>query len=102
MHSIIVMKSRNLYGWTYAIQRVCSSSTHTCEEICSSVFLHVQDQQTAHSTWSCLGALHVYKHRPSSSPSTLNQPSIGLKVYWDPTYCNNRDCGPNYCCCLAV
>ena len=92
---------RNLGGWTYAVQRVCSSNTESCQEICISKFLHVQDSQTVHRTWSCVGALHVYKNRPSSSPSTKNEPSIGLKVYWSSSYHMGRNCGPNYCCCHA-
>ena len=92
---------KRLRGWTYAVGRVCSSSTESCQEICSSKFLHVQDTQTAHSTWSCVGALHVYKSRPSSSPGTKNSPSIGLKVYWSSSYHTGRNCGPNFCCCHA-
>ena len=92
---------RRLNGWTYAVQRVCSSSTETCQEICSSKFLHVQDSQTVHSTWSCIGALHVYKNRPSSSPGTKQAPSIGLKVFWWSNYHTHRSCGPNFCCCHA-
>ena len=94
--------SRNLPGWTFAVQKLCiSGQSDNCVQICNSVFLRVQDQQTAHSRWSCIGALHIYKGRPSSSPSTLNHPSIGLKVYWSSTYHNNGYCGPNYCCCRA-
>ncbi len=94
--------SRNLHGWTFAVQRVCTSGlTDTCTQICNSVFLRVQDQQAAHSRWSCIGALHIHKGRPSSSPSTVNQPAIGMKVYWNGNYQNAGCCGPNYCCCRA-
>ena len=87
-------------GWTFAVQRVCTySNLETCQQLCSSKFLHVQDTQTAHRTWRCLGALHVYKGRPSSSAGTINQPSMGFKVYWSSTYHTWKYCGPNYCCC---
>ena len=92
---------RKLAGWTFAVQRVCSSRTETCVRICSSKFLHTLDQQTSHSTWSCIGALHVYKGRPSSAPGNFYSPSIGLKVYWNRSYHTGGGCGPNYCCCHA-
>ena len=88
-------------GWNYAVERVCDSKTENCQEICSSTNLHVQATQTV-GTWSCVGALRVYKPRPSSSPGTKNAPSIGLKVFWSSDYHTGKGCGPNFCCCHAA
>ena len=35
--------SKGLKGWTYAVRRVCSGSV-TCDKMCASKFLHVQDR----------------------------------------------------------
>ena len=90
-----------LNGWIYAVERLCTgASTETCTGICTSCYLHVQDEQTVHRTWSAFAALHVYKNRPSTSPSTRSDPHLGLKVL----YYSNMDgtsCGPNFCCCFA-
>lgn len=96
-----LLTNSNLPGWVYAVQRLCSG-TENCHQICSSRVLHGQDSQTAHSTWSALGAFHVYGSRPSSSASTRNSPHIGLKVYYNQGYAASTGCGPNYCCCRAV
>ena len=93
--------SKNLDGWAYAVQRLCSG-TDTCLEICTSKSLHEQDPQTKDKRWRGLGALHVYLDRPSSSPGTSNDPHIGLKVYWSSIYHVGTGCGPNYCCCHAA
>lgn len=92
----------NSTGWVYAVQRVCSSNSDSCVQLCSSRVLHGQDAQTAHSSWSTIGAFHVYAGRPSSGPSTRSLPHAGLKVYHGlPGYIRARYCGPNYCCCRA-
>ena len=92
----------NRAGWTFAVQRRCDSSTETCEAICSATALHVQDEQTKSRKWSCLGAIHVYGKRPVSGPSTVSNPSMGFKVFWNSNYHKGRNCGPNYCCCHAA
>ena len=92
---------RNLAGWVYAIERVCSNITASCTSICATCYLHVQDAQTVQRTWSTLGALHVYKGRPASSAGTVTNPVMGLKTYWSSGYHNGKHCGPNYCCCHA-
>lgn len=94
----------NRGGWTFAVRRQCDSSTEPCEAICSAAALHKQDDQTKSQRWSCLGAIHVYRDppRPVSGPSTVSKPSMGLKVFWSSSYHKGRNCGPNYCCCLAA
>ena len=94
--------SRELNGWTYAVQRRCDSSTGSCEKICASMALRDQDSQTSGRAWSTLGAVHVYGGRPVSQASTTCDPYLGLKVYWSSTYHTGQNCGPNYCCCLAA
>ena len=89
-------------GWTFAVQRQCDSSTKPCEAICATQALHTQDKQSSLKQWSCLGALHVYRERPVSQPSTTSKPSMGFKVYWSPGYHTGQNCGPNYCCCFAA
>ena len=89
------------YGWIYAVERLCTGS-ETCTDICTSRFLHVQDSQTVHRTWSAFAALHVYKNRPSTSPSTRHDPHLGLKTYYKYSSVNSSGCGPNFCCCHAV
>ena len=89
-------------GWTYAVQRACTSTnTETCASICLSQNLRSQDPQTSSKTWFAAAAIHVYKNRPSSGPGTVSNPQIGLKVY---RYGNlyNTGCGPNFCCCHAL
>ena len=88
-------------GWTYAVERKCfRDNRETCAQICTSPALRSQDPQTQAKTWIPVAALHVYKNRPSSSPGTVANPRIGLKVY---QYSNihSTGCGPNYCCCHA-
>ena len=87
------------HGWTYAVQRVCSSQSKiTCTQICTGQNLQNQDPQTSGRQWFAAAAIHVYSNRPSSSPGTPSSPHIGLKVFH---YGNvdNTGCGPNWCCC---
>ena len=89
-------------GRVYAVGRDCRWPTHTdtCERICSSKFLHVQDAQTAHDTWSCIAAFHVYPGRPATlSNGNFNTARLGLKSKKEP--CTEPSCGPNFCCCIA-
>ena len=97
--SLAIRKGIN--GWTYAVNRQCRSDMDSCEAICASEALHKQDDQTKSNRWSCLGAVHVYGYRSSSSPSNSSHPSMGLKIYWSINYHKNTACGPNYCCCHA-
>lgn len=78
--------ARRLHGWTYAAQRVCRPSTSTCQQICESPYLPPQDPLTAFRSWSCIGAVHVYKITDSSTPGTAQTNKLGLKVYWSPSY----------------
>ena len=90
----------NAAGWTFAVQRYCSPrARETCVQLCASAALHAQDFQTELKTWSTIGAILVYKDRPSSSAGTVADPHIGFKVYWSSTYHQGAGCGPNYCCC---
>jgi len=100
MCQAIAIKNNNA-GWVYAVRRQCSSATASCTRICASSYLHVQDSQTVHSTWSTIGAFHVYQGRPASTPGTDTNPVMGLKTYWSSGYHNNPHCGPNFCCCYA-
>ena len=86
-------------GWVYAVERLCTG-TVTCTGICTSRFLHVQDSQSVHHTWRAFAALHIYKGRPNTSPSSRSDPHIGLKVYYYSSM-DNTGCGPNFCCCFA-
>ena len=94
---------QGLEGWNYAVERVCTPSnpSENCQVVCNSRSLHVQAVQTV-GTWSCVGALQVYKPRPSSSSGTENAPSLGLKVFWSSDYQTGRGCGANFCCCHAA
>ena len=86
----------------YAVGWDCSWPIHTdtCKCICSSKFLHVQDSQTAHDTWSCIAAFHVYTGRPATqSNGNFNTASLGLKSKKET--CTSPSCGPNFCCCIA-
>ena len=88
-------------GWSYAVQRACGpANAETCTQICESSALKKQDKQTKNKQWRASAALDVYKHRPSSSPGTIDNPHIGLKVY---QYQNidATGCGPNFCCCYV-
>ena len=87
------------YGRVYAVGRECTSSSGNCNAICGSAFLHVQDPQTVHSTWSSIGAFHIYQNQPSTTFGTLNDPVEGLKSKLEPSSLNG--CGPNFCCCIA-
>ena len=89
----------------YAVGRNCpipwSATGDTCDSICESVYLHVQDPQTAHDTWSCIQGYHVYYHRPATTTDgQRNTARLGLKSKKEP--CNNAGCGPNFCCCYAT
>ena len=86
-------------GWVYAVERRCAGK-ETCTQICGSKALHVQDAQTVNRLWQATAALHVYKNRPSTSPSTVAVPHLGLKVYRYPNI-NSVHCGPNFCCCFV-
>lgn len=91
---------KNLSGWVFAVEQVCSGQgSDNCKVICTSPYLHVQDEQTAYANWKTFGAYHVYKGRPSSTPGTRNAPKIGFKVW--PQLTHDELCGPNYCCCHA-
>ena len=87
------------HGRVYAVGRYCASSAGNCNAICGSAYLHVQDSQTVHSTWSSIGAFHIYQNRPSTIYGTQNNPVEGLKSKQEPS--SNTGCGPNFCCCIA-
>jgi hypothetical protein len=73
-------------GWTFAIERRCSSAAPTCEAVCAY-------QYESQAGWlSCFNSLHLYGNAPSDTPEQL-----GLKTY---RYngCGGG-CGPNFCCC---
>ena len=88
-------------GWVYAVERLCTSSNkETCTQICESDKLRKQDGQTSKFQWRASAALHVYRNRPSTLPSTVAHPHLGLKVF---RYQNidSPYCGPNFCCCYV-
>ena len=89
------------HGWVYAVRRDCVS-THSCDDICNSKYLHVQDPQTVSKSWRCVGALHVYDIRPATGNG--KPPKLGLKtLYHGYENCKHSgSCGPNYCCCRAI
>ena len=91
-------------GWTFAVRRKCDSITKPCDVLCGLEALHNLETypEPSKSKWTCLGAVHVYKSRPVSQPSTTKNPSIGFKVYWSNSYHTGQHCGPNYCCCVAA
>ena len=91
---------RNLNGRVYAVGRRCHPDTHACNSICASPYLHVQDSQTVHYTWSCINAYHVYGNRLATSYGRRNNAVLGLKSKGE--RCDIRPCGPNYCCCYAA
>lgn len=88
---------KGIGGWVYAIKRQCPHQ-QTCIQICNSLYLRVLDQQTTHLPWSAIGALHVYKNRPSSTATRVKS-TQGFKVLWITDYEYHENCGPNYCCC---
>ena len=95
----------SLNGRVYAVGRKCPSpwpsTGDTCVSICESVYLHVQDSQTAHDTWSCISAYHVYYNRPATDGNgERNTARLGLKSKKE--RCNSPRCGPNFCCCYAT
>ena len=95
----------NLYGRVYAVGRQCPSPWYRqiddCRTVCVSPNLHVQDSQTAHDIWSCIGAYHVYNSRPATTTNgQRNTARLGLKSKQEG--CTYRGCGPNYCCCYAA
>ena len=87
------------YGRVYAVGRYCASSAGDCNALCGSPHLHVQDPQTVHSTWSSIGAFHIYQNRPSTTFGTLDDPVQGLKSKQETS--SYAPCGPNFCCCIA-
>ena len=91
----------NKEGWTYAVRRRCDADTSSCASLCISS-IHNQDEQTRLSTWSTLGAVHVYIGRPASSGTLTTTSTLGLKVYWGKSYHDSNGCGPNFCCCHAI
>ena len=99
--SIAIAKGQN--SWTYAVRRFCSQNhLDNCQDLCTASPLVNYDHQTKSHRWTSIGALHVYTHQPPSTPSTVNEPSIGLKVLWVPDYEIQPHCGPNFCCCAAL
>ena len=95
---------KDLRGRVYAVGRQCPS-TSNCRTICESPYLHVQDGQTAHSTWSCIKAFHVYYGRPTTNKSGQQSNAVlGLKSlsFGADDYCDETRCGPNFCCCFAL
>ena len=86
-------------GWVYAVRRECSGGAPTCDAVCTSASLRVQDTQTAgYTTWKCIGSIHVYPDRPTTGDGVT--PKLGLKqAYYGYNVCGG-DCGPNYCCCV--
>ena len=95
---------KNLLGVVYAVGRRCPpwpNDGDSCKAICESVYLHVQDSATAHSTWSCVNAMHIYHYRPATTTNgQRNTGSLGLKSTY--ASCTYSKCGPNYCCCYAT
>ena len=72
-----------------------------CSSICKSPYLRVQDSQTAHGTWSCIIAYHVYPSRPATTRNgQRNTARIGLKSKQEG--CAYGGSGPNFCCCYAT
>jgi len=94
--------SHNPVEFVYAVRRVCSNTSPTCAQVCSNQILQAQDIQTASSnTWTCIGAIHVYYGRPATGDG--EDPTLGLKQYYfGHNKCNQRYCGPNYCCCRVT
>ena len=95
----------NLNGRVYAVGRQCPNpwprQNDNCKSICESPQLHVQDSQTAKDKWNCIGAYHVYYHRPPTMKhGQRNNARLGLKSKEED--CTEERCGPNYCCCYAA
>ena len=84
-------------GWVYRAEQMCSGK-ETYTQICGSKALHGQDTQAVKWLWQATAVLHVYKQHPSTSPSTVADPHLGLKVY---RYPNTVGCGPNFRCCFV-
>ena len=81
-------------GMVYAVRRFChSNNKRTCVDVCTNDALRQKDPHTSSRGWTAVGALHVFKNRPVSTPGTL-----GLKVFRYSSVKTNG-CGPNYCCC---
>jgi hypothetical protein len=94
-----------LYGRVYAVGRKCPNPWYTrndnCRSICESPYLRVQDSHTAHDTWSCIAAYHIFVYRPATTTTgQRNTAKLGLKS--SKANCTYRHCGPNYCCCYAA
>lgn len=88
-------------GRVYAVGRRCVIGGHTCNQICASTQLRMQDVQTRHSIWSCINAYHVYKFRPATNIyGSASTAILGLKSA--STGCHVNYCGPNFCCCFAA
>ena len=87
-------------GRVYAVGRACNGRSKTCNEICKDSRLTTQDPQTKRDTWFCVGAYHVYRHRPTTNLNgDVGSAKLGLKSA--KTICDTRHCGPNFCCCFA-
>ena len=89
-------------GRVYAVGRRCTGGIN-CIQICSNTQLHQQDSQTSGHKWITAGAFHVYKDRPITNPEgTPTTAKLGLKSLWRINYETYTNCGPNYCCCVAL
>ena len=86
-------------GAVYAVGRHYGSSSGNCNTICTSLYLRVQDPQTVHSRWSCIGAFLIFLDRPSTTFGSRNNPVQGLKTKQYSSSYNGW--GPNFCCCIA-
>ena len=93
--------TKRLRGTVYAVGKPCTSSSNlSCQKICTSKSLRVQDIKTVHSRWGCFGAYHIFHDRPTTAfPINLNVGKLGLKT--QQKSCTDHQCDPNYCCCVA-
>ena len=83
-------------GWIYAVGRQCGTGD-TCDQICKSAQLHIQDTQTSDETWKCISAMHVYTGRPVTNPNGQRlTATLGLKVFLYRNSCSEATCGPNF------
>jgi len=73
-------------GWSFAVQRVCSSAGATCSQVCAAL------TESQAGQLKCFNSLNVYGNREHS-----NAMNVGLKTY-KYNGCGGG-CGPNYCCC---
>ena len=83
-----------LQGRVYAVGRRCptswSASGDTCNSICRSVYSHVQDSQTADTTWGRISAYH--DRQPTNANGETTTAMFGQKSegYTEAL------CGPNF------